>query len=294
MRTQRMADDEVVLLDHRIGDGSCVKRQPIRYASIDAQNLDAVTRAARQFGIAAVRDDEYAAARVTTLRLPAPYHLTHGKRNPIAAWLDALGLFGLRSYDKFVPADIFALPNDQLSLFLGHLWATNGCVAWNGKKQRGQIYYGSSSRTLVNDVAQLLLRFGIQTRTYRVPKPGYRDMWHLNLFGVDNQTRFLRSVDVNGEKFFAANEVLAGQTGVKSSDNVDTVPREVWDQVRQSLSDGQTTHRAFAQAMNIKFCGSTMWKHSPSRRRLHRAAATLDDQGLHDRRRLLGQDTGDH
>jgi replicative DNA helicase len=42
------------------------------------------------------------------------------------------------------------------------------------------------------------------------------------------------------------------------------------------------SHRAFAQAMDTKFCGSTMWKHSPSRRRLHRAAAILDDQVLHD------------
>ena len=56
-----------------------------------------------------IRDD-YAAARVTTLRLPAPYRLTHGKRNPIAAWLDGLGLFGKRSYEKFVPQEVFALP----------------------------------------------------------------------------------------------------------------------------------------------------------------------------------------
>lgn len=132
MRTQRMADDEVVLLAHMIGDGSCVKRQPIRYASIDAQNFDAVTKAARHFGITAERD-EYAAERVTTLRLPAPYHLTHGKRNPIAAWLDALGLFELRSYDKCVPAEIFALPNNQLSLLLGHLWATDGCARGTAK-----------------------------------------------------------------------------------------------------------------------------------------------------------------
>jgi replicative DNA helicase len=42
------------------------------------------------------------------------------------------------------------------------------------------------------------------------------------------------------------------------------------------------TQRAFAEAMQTKFCGSTMWKHSPSRGRLHRAAAVLDDQALHD------------
>ena len=83
-------------------------------------------RAAR-FGITAVRD-EYAAARCTTLRLPAPYQLTHGRRNPIAAWLDELGLFGLRSHEKFVPAPVFALPDEQVALFLRHLWATDGCV----------------------------------------------------------------------------------------------------------------------------------------------------------------------
>jgi replicative DNA helicase len=82
------------MLAHMIGDGSCVKRQPVRYASIDESNLVAVTIAAAHFGVTPIRD-EYAAARVTTLRLPAPFRLTHGKRNPIAEWLDGLGLFGL-------------------------------------------------------------------------------------------------------------------------------------------------------------------------------------------------------
>jgi replicative DNA helicase len=58
---------------------------------------------------------------VTTLRLPAPYHLTHGKRNPISAWLDGHGLFGKRTYDEFVPAQVFAAPNEQIALFLRHL-----------------------------------------------------------------------------------------------------------------------------------------------------------------------------
>ncbi|BEK91984.1 hypothetical protein GCM10010198_21220 [Nocardia seriolae] len=84
-----MPEAEIVMLAHMIGDGSCVQRQPIRYASVDEENLAAVTTAA--IGITAIRDD-YAPARVTTLRLPAPFHLTHGKRNPIAAWLDGLVL----------------------------------------------------------------------------------------------------------------------------------------------------------------------------------------------------------
>ena len=133
LQTQRMADDEIIMLAHMNGDGSCVKRQPIRYASIDEENLVAVTNAAKHFGVTAVRD-EFPAARVTTLRMPAPYRLARGKRNPIAAWLDKLGLFGLRSYEKFVPQEVFALPNDQVALFLRHLWATDGSVAWNHQR----------------------------------------------------------------------------------------------------------------------------------------------------------------
>lgn len=78
------------MLAHMIGDGSCVKRQPVRYAPVDEANLAAVTIAAAHFGVTPIRD-EYAAARVTTLRLPAPYRLARGKRNPIAEWLDRLG-----------------------------------------------------------------------------------------------------------------------------------------------------------------------------------------------------------
>ncbi|UMG94760.1 hypothetical protein [Nocardioides sp. TF02-7] len=132
--------NEIVLLGHMIGDGSFVKRQPIRYASTDEHNLQTVAWAARQlFGITAVRDD-YPAAKVTSLRLPAPYRLTHGKRNPIAAWLDEMGLFGLRSHEKFVPDWVFGLPKEQLALFLRSLWATDGCVHLDRKVGKGTVF----------------------------------------------------------------------------------------------------------------------------------------------------------
>ena len=170
VHTRRMDDSEIILLAHMIGDGSCVKRQPIRYASIDEQNLVAVTTAAQHFGVTAIRD-EYTAARVTTLRLPAPYRLTHGKRNPIAAWLDTLGLFGKRSHEKFIPQEVFALPNDQAALFLRHLWATDGSVRWDYTIKQGRIYYASTSRQLVDDVASLLLRLGIFSRSTARARP---------------------------------------------------------------------------------------------------------------------------
>jgi len=278
--TQRMDESEVILLAHMIGDGSCVKRQPIRYASVDEANLGAVTIAAAHFSVRAVRD-EYPAARVTTLRLPAPERLTHGKRNPIAAWLDGLGLFGKRSYEKFVPEPVFRAPNDQVALFLRHLWATDGSVRWDDKAGQGRIYYASTSRRLIDDVAQLLLRVGVFARIKRATKLGYRDGWHLCIYGAENQARFLRHVGVHGVKAAAAQEVLARLEGVVRNTNLDTVPKEVWVRVREALSAKQMTHRGFAAAMGAQFCGSTMWKHPPSRGRLHRAAALLDDPAIH-------------
>ncbi|OBG28819.1 replicative DNA helicase [Mycobacterium sp. 852002-51057_SCH5723018] len=278
--TQRMDDSEVILLAHMIGDGSCVKRQPIRYASVDEANLAAVTVSAAHIGVTAVRDD-YPAARVSTLRLRAPERLARGRRNPIAAWLDGLGLFGCRSYEKFVPQAVFRAPNDQVALFLRHLWATDGSVRWDAKRGQARIYYASTSRQLIDDVTQLLLRVGVFARIKYAPKLGYRDSWHLHIYGAENQTRFLNHVGVHGMKQVAAQEVLSHLESVVRNTNLDTVPKEIWARVRDVLSAKQMTHRQLASAMGTQFCGSAMWKRSPSRSRVHRAAALLDDPEIH-------------
>ncbi|MGW4068942.1 replicative DNA helicase [Nocardia grenadensis] len=277
--TERMPDAEVVLLAHMIGDGSCVRRQPIRYASIDEENLAAVTEAARHFGITAVRD-EYPAARVTTLRLPAPYRLARGKRNPIAVWLEDLGLFGLRSYEKFIPRQVFALPTDQVALFIRHLWATDGSVRWDSSGRQARIYYASTSRRLIDDLDRLLLRLGVHGRIKATRKPGYRVCWHLTVDGAENQTVFLRDIGVHGARGVTGSIALRHLASVAGNVNVDTVPKEVWSKVRTLLATKEMTHREFTAAMNSRFCGSTMWKRSPSRSRLARVADVLEDADI--------------
>jgi len=272
-------DRRVVMLAHLLGDGSFVKRQPIRYASIDEMNLAAVMDAATSFGVKAIRD-EYAAARCTTLRLPAPYHLTHGKRNPIAEWLDDLGLFGRRSHEKFIPTAIFSLPKQQIALFINHLWATDGSVTVNSHGRSGRIYYASTSRPLVHGLSRLLLRFGISTRVRTTTKVGYRDGYTLDISGVDEQRRFLQEIGVHGARGVQAARLLEIVRATKANTNVDTVPRQVWDDVREVLAAQGMTHRQFAAAMGTQFCGSTLWKHSPSRERLGRVAELLGNEDL--------------
>ncbi|MCW2680326.1 MAG: replicative helicase [Frankiales bacterium] len=278
-REQAWPEGHVVLLAHLLGDGSFVKRQPIRYASIDQANLAAVTEAAQAFGITAVRD-EHPAARCTSLRLPAPFPLTHGRRNPIAEWLDGLGLFGLRSHEKFVPSQVAHLPKSQIRLFLRHLWATDGSVTVNKNGRAGRVHYASTSRQLCDDVSRLLLRFGISTRLRATASGEHRQQWTLDISGADDQRRFLNEIGMHGARGIAVLELRDALADVKSNANVDTVPREVWQQVRGLLVDKGKTQREFAGALGTSYCGSTMWKQAPSRERLGRVAAVLDDKDL--------------
>ena len=272
---QPMDADELVLLAHLLGDGSFVKHQPIRYASIDEANLQAVSEAAaHRFGITAVRD-EYAAARVTTLRLPAPYRLTHGKRNPIAAWLDQWGLFGLRSWEKFIPEPVFQAPREQVAQFIRHLWATDGSVRYDARSRQARIYYASTSRRLTDDLARLLLRFGIVARVKTVHKANHRDCYQLVINGVTQQRVFCEEIGVHGARGQHVAACLVGLADVKANTNLDTVHVGVWNSVRQDLALQGTTHRQFAAAMDIQFCGSTLWKHAPSRERLERVGTLL-------------------
>ncbi len=273
-------DRKVVMLAHLLGDGSFVKRQPIRYASIDERNLATVSEAAGAFGITPIRD-EYAAARVTTLRLPAPYRLARGRRNPIAEWLDDLGLFGARSHEKFIPTSVFHLPKRQIALFIKHIWATDGSVTINKNGRSGRIYYASTSREVVDGLSRLLLRFGISTRVRAAtPKGSYRPGYTLDVSGVDDQRRFLQEIGMHGDRGDVAEKLLTIIRETRANTNVDTVPRRVWDDVREILVERGMTHREFAAAIGTEFCGSALWKNSPSRHRLGKIAAVLESEEL--------------
>ena len=243
-----LPEAEVIMLAHLLGDGSFVRKQSIRYASIDEENLTAVSDAARH--------------------------------NPIAAWLDSFGLFGLRSHEKFVPGPIFSAPRDQLALFLQHLWATDGCVWWDAGAGQARIYYASTSRRLVDDVARLLLRFNVMTRVKELHKGDYKPCYHLLVYGAENQLRFLDDIGVHGGRNAMAQKCREMLRSKKGNTNLDTIPEDVWVRVRAALTERQMTHREFAVAMGTKFCGSTLWRHAPSRERLARVATVLENADL--------------
>jgi replicative DNA helicase len=273
-----MPEAEIIMLAHLLGDGSFVKRQPIRYASVDEGNLAAVATAAEHFGITPVRDF-HEAARCTSMRLPAPYRLTHGRRNPIAEWLDSLGLFGLRSREKFVPDAIFSLPREQLALFLRHIWATDGSVTV-AKSGNVRVYFASTSERLVRQLQMLLLRFGIVARLHAVGNTYGHPQWTLDVTGVEDQSRFVDEIGVHGERGARVAEARIRLAQMRAVGRFDTIPSGVWAHVRKVLHErGMAPHRMQVLVgtgsrgdLNDAIC--------PSRSRVGRIAQVLDDAQL--------------
>jgi replicative DNA helicase len=269
-------DAEVILLAHLIGDGCFVKRQPIHYTNQDPENLRAVSEAAESFGVSG-----RLVAQQTWwhLYLPAPYRLARGRRNPIAEWLDEFGLYGKRSREKFLPTEVFGLPDDQVTLFLRHLWATDGHVS----RQRSNgvvLYYGTSSHRLAKDVQLLLLRLGISSCIRRQPKAGYHDNFAVHVRGATNQLEFLRKVGIHGKRGRAVLDHVSYLSSITPNPNVDVLPRSVWDEIRMHMVDQRVTTRQLARDLGMSYAGSSLYKSAPSRERLRRITKVIRDRRL--------------
>ena len=278
INVREMPRPELIMLAHLLGDGSFVRNQPIRYASTDEANLTAVTDAALHFGITAVRDN-HPAARCTSLRLPAPYHLTHGRHNPIAAWLDSMGLFGLRSHEKFIPAQIFSLPQNQLALFLRHLWATDGSVTV-AKSGAVRIYYSTTSERLARELQMLLLRFGIIARLRAVGNVYGHPQWTVDVKGVKDQRQFLDEIGVHGARGLAVVEARRRLETMTAAGRFDTIPSDVWERVSQVMKERSISLHRVQATVGSRSRGDLNDSICPTRTRVGHIAKVLGDAEL--------------
>jgi replicative DNA helicase len=278
LSSRLLPEPELIMLAHLLGDGSFVKNQPIRYASTDEANLTVVTHAAKYFGVSAVRD-EHKAARCTSLRLPAPYHLGRDTRNPIAVWLESLGLFGLRSHEKFIPPRISSLPREQLALFLRHLWATDGSVTTSASGAV-RVYYSTTSEQLARELQMLLLRFDILARLRRVGNTYGHTQWTVEVSGVKDQRHFLHEIGVHGARAAAVAHAIARLDAMTPAGRFDTVPPAVWLHVEELMRQRSMRPSTLRAAVGTRSRGDLNPSISPSRKRLQRSAAVLDDADL--------------
>ncbi|MEP6499112.1 replicative DNA helicase [Microcoleus vaginatus ZQ-A3] len=281
---QSMDNAEIALLGHLIGDGCTLPRHVIQYTTREEDLANTVANLAIEvFG-------ERIIPRICKERdwyqvyLPAAYHLTHNVRNPVTEWLDALGVFGLRSHQKFVPNQIFEQPQEAIALFLRHLWCTDGCIkTGRGKCHYPSVYYASSSEKLAIDVQSLLLRLGINARLFLSPQLGKgRDQHQVWVTGRPDLDKFIHLIGAVGNyKQQALTEIAEYIENRSSNTNRDVIPRDVWKMyaVPAMQQFGLTTRQMQAQLGNL-YCGTTLYKHNLGRERAFRLATIVKSDEL--------------
>jgi replicative DNA helicase len=256
-------EERIILLAHMIGDGCYASHQPVHYTSASRENLTAVAEAAKKaFGIE---------AREVIQKTWSHIYLTSGgnkwHRNPLQVWFNQMGIDGQRSHEKFIPEDIFSFDPTQMGLFLRHLWATDGCnlLLTTSHGHAGTIYYATYSIQLAGQVQHLLLRLGIQSRIMHTQKASYRPTYQVHITGKENQLLFAEKVGAFGDKQAGLEKIVAYIEEIKANPNNDTVPMEVWSQVKSRMKETGITQRGMAAMRGTSYGGDAHFGFAPTR-----------------------------
>ncbi len=277
-----LSQNELIFLAHMLGDGCMVDRQPVHYTSADRKNIETVCTSAKTlFSITprVVQQKNWWHAY-----LPSPYHLTHNTHHPVRVWLRKHGSDFGHSWEKTIPEPVFLSPNDDICLFLRHLWATDGNISWKrllGRVPSASIYYASTSKKLVMQVQHLLLRIGIMSTIRQTQKAEYRPCYQLHVQGKNYQRQFLSLVGSAGERGAIIPKLLSSLATIQANTNTDTIPATSWRSVVASAKDSQgLSWRDISHGLDMQYCGSTLFKHGISRDRMTRIAKVCDSTSL--------------
>jgi len=284
-RLASMSDDELALLGHLIGDGCTLPRHAIQYTTNERKLAQSVAELSRRVFGAKVKPRVKRERRWYQVYLAAVGHLTHRKRNPVAAWLDQLGVFGLRSHEKKVPDSVFAQPRHGIATFLRHLWATDGSVWFSGPTKAANVYYATSSPRLAYDVQTLLLRLEINARVSRHDDGAKgRPQFHVSVSGGADLTRFLELVGALGaNKRGHASAILDHFRDRTRNPNKDLIPKEAWrDLVVPAMADSGLTSREMQAEIDTRYCGTALYKTGIGRARAMRVASAVRCEELVD------------
>jgi replicative DNA helicase len=225
-RPTELPDREVVLLAALIADGAITQATPRFCFGAESKIVEEVERAAAAYGVRMQVVGSRAHGNATLSRGPGARH------NPVAEMLEGHGLMGLRSAEKFVPDAIFGLSDEQLTRFLGVMYACDGHVYCSDRL--AQIGYTTISEQLAHDVQHLLLRLGIVATIRALKRPVYEGTGkvarEVRITGQYGLRRFCELISVPGKEEKQA-EVLQRLAVSPRSTNTDTLPPEIWDDI---------------------------------------------------------------
>ncbi|MEM5879199.1 MAG: LAGLIDADG family homing endonuclease [Candidatus Aenigmatarchaeota archaeon] len=198
------------------------------------------------------------------------------RRNTLLNWLKSLGV-DKKSDDKFIPNIVFSLPSEKIALFLKCLFSGDGSFyEKKGKRKKGVfvIEYSSKSRTLIEGVYHLLLRFGINSYI-RQKKVGDKNYYRLLINDKENVRKFLAAVGNFSRDEKLLQKFLEDER--KYHSNYDLLPKEIWNYIRRKYKK-----KDIGKALGYKnWKGvSTKYKYNPLRATVRKIAEFFNDEYL--------------
>ncbi|MBW4478021.1 MAG: replicative DNA helicase [Tolypothrix brevis GSE-NOS-MK-07-07A] len=281
---QTVTDSQLALLGHLIGDGCTLPRHTIQYTTREEDLAKIVTSLSLEVFGDAICPRVNRERNWYQVYLTSSQHLTHKIRNPIAQWLDSMSIFGLRSYEKFVPDQVFEQPQQAIALFLRHLWSTDGCIKLvSGKSCSPVAYYASSSERLAIDVQSLLLRVGINARLKMIPQLGKgRNQYHVTVTGKPDIELFAQKIGAVGNyKNQSLQQIIEHIQTRVSNTNRDVIPTEVWRMhVVPAMQLAGITTRQMQASLEMSYCGTSLYKSNLSRERALRVSEVVKSSDM--------------
>jgi len=267
---RRWRNEQVIVLAHLLADASGSLRQPLQCRTADKAVLGAVRDAAIALGspVAVHRQGNWWSLQLGADHPAGP--------DPIGRWLAGLGLLGLRHRECFVPAAVAQLPTAQVALFLRHLWAGSGTLAWRDGQVGSALV--TAGRRLADDVQQLLTRFGIDSRLApAATRHGGASGWEVRIEVAASQRRFLDEIGAFGTQVRRV-PLLVAKLPEAAEGVGEGPPFGVWDRLRPDVLERGRRDPLIAHT--IGFVRDRALVGAPGRRGMVEVAAALHDERL--------------
>jgi replicative DNA helicase len=140
--------------------------------------------------------------------------------------------------------------------------------------------FSTVSEGLAADVSALLLRIGIVARIKTLVQRTGTVLHNVTVSGAPHQLCFLKRVGGFGPRAEQADALATTLADITTNTNVDTLPIEMWQQVRSSMAQHNVTQRQLAASRQTSDGGTSHVGFAPSRRVVADYAVALADAEL--------------
>jgi replicative DNA helicase len=224
--------DELRLLGYLVCDGSYQTHRSVSYIKGDpVLALDACRIVESRFGVIAKKKP----CRGKSLQVEFRMDTSGPNKNPLIQWLKSIGIHGQRTAEKALPWSVFECDNDRLATLLGVTWAGDGSVGFNKGETGGRLKFTSTSRTLIEQVAWMLLRLGVAGYVrgpFRNSKSTL-DLYEVFVTNWADIERFAALIPLPGCKGLKLQRLIRERATGKENAQLGRLPLSITEVVRQ-------------------------------------------------------------